>query len=362
VNQLSGYPFDSIVLNGRTVKLSRLAEEKARTSFEAETLAFLTAWLGGEEFFRQQTSGSTGQPKRIALSRKQLVASAQRTMSQLPVRKNDTALVCLDTRYIAGKMMLVRALTHNLRIVAAEPSANPLSRLAEKVDFVAVVPYQMSRMLSESLYEAQHINTILIGGGPVTGQIASALRNLPNAVYATYGMTETASNIALQRLSGPHPDKAFRLLPGIKVYSNKQGCLVIDVPELAEPVVTNDVAELYADGTFRIIGRIDNVINSGGIKIFPEETETIAAVIFEQLGIASEFIIGGLPHPELGQQAVLVMEGPPLEHDAEQLLVLRLKEKLSTSAPRNIYYLPAFKRTPNGKVMRRETLMMLGGG
>ncbi len=359
MSQSFGYSFDHILLNGRTVNLATVAEEKPLTSFEAETLAFIEAWQSGQKFFRQQTSGATGKPKVITLSRKQLVESALRTMSQLPVQQGDTALICLDTRYIAGKMMLVRALTHNLRIVAVEPSANPLGRLIEKVDFVAAVPYQMKRMVDESLSAVMQIKAILLGGSPIPEYLASALSGLPNAVYATYGMTETASNIALQRLSGPHPDKAFRPLPGIEVFINNDSCLVIRVPERTEPVFTNDVAEIFPDGTFRIIGRRDNVINSGGIKIFPEEAETIAALIFEQLGITSDYFIGGMPHYELGQQAALIVEGLPLTPDTEQHLLDALKKELSLRAPRRIYYLPEFKRTPTGKIMRRETLMLL---
>lgn len=359
MNQSPGYSFDSILLNGRTVHLHTLAKEKPLTPFEAETLAFIAAWLSGQSFFRQQTSGSTGKPKLITLSRKQLVTSATRTLSQLPVQQGDTALVCLDTRYIAGKMMLVRALTHNLRIIAVEPAANPLDRLSEKIDLLAAVPYQMKRMIEESLSAVRQIKAILLGGATIPEQLTRALSDLPNVVYATYGMTETASNIALQRLSGPRPDKALRPLPGIAVQVNDMGCLIIEVPELTEPVITNDVAEIFPDGTFRIIGRLDNVINSGGIKIFPEEAEAFAALIFEQLGITSDYFIGGIPHNELGQQAALIIEGLPLTPDTEQHLLDALKKELSLRAPRSIRYLPEFRRTPTGKIMRGETLMLL---
>lgn len=359
MNQSSSYPFDTILLNGREVKLHAVEKERPRTPFEEETLTFLAAWLDGENFFRQPTSGSTGTPKVITLSREQLTASAQRTMSQLPIQQGDTALVCLDTRYIAGKMMLVRALTHNLRIIAVEPSANPLKMVHDPVDLVAVVPYQLNQMLRESHIAVQHIKAILVGGAAVSSQLASEIIGLPGAIYATYGMTETASNIALQRLSGPAPEKGFRPLPGINIKVNEDGCLVIQVPEINEPVITNDVAEIFPDGTFRIAGRKDNVINSGGIKIFPESIEVTVAEILARFHISSEFFIGSLPHPGLGQQAVLIFEGPPLAQETEQLLLRMLRENLNLHAPRSIQYLPEFRRTPNGKIMRRETLALL---
>lgn len=358
----SAYPFDEFLLNGRIVKLNPAAYEKPRTLFEAATLDFISAWLNGEQFFRQQTSGSTGTPRVITLSRQQLIASAQRTMSQIPVSPGDTALVCLDTNYIAGKMMLVRALTHSLRIVAVEPSANPLSRITEQVHFVAVVPYQMLHMMNESLHKVQSLKTILIGGAPAPPQLLRSVKDLSVAVYATYGMTETASNIALQRLSGPASEKAFKPLPGVNIYLNSAGCLVIQLPEFEQPVMTNDAAEIFTDQTFRILGRQDNVINSGGIKIFPETLEEAVAMLFEELGIKQQFIIGGLPHPELGQQAVLIVEGHQLPVDTAKLLLNQLKQTLSIQAPRSIHYLPEFKRTPTGKIIRKETIALLHQG
>lgn len=359
---LFNYSFDYLVLNGREVKLRSTASEKPQTPFEEETLHFISSWINGEKFFHQKTSGSTGTPKIISLSREQLVMSAQRTMSRLPVRSGQTALVCLDTRYIAGKMMLVRALTHNLRIVATEPSGNPLQQVNEPVDFMAVVPLQMSRMMIDSMHALLNISAILIGGAPVSPVLADVLRNLPNNIYATYGMTETASNIALQRLSGPEPETAFHPLPGVEISLNDDACLIIKIPELATPVITRDVAEIFPDGSFRILGRIDHVINSGGIKILPEQCEKVIAAVLSRLGISYDFFVGSLPHHELGQQAVLIMEGRPLPLDTEQLIRNALKKELALRAPRSIFYLPEFKRTPTGKIMRSETLAQLRAG
>ncbi|GIV36201.1 MAG: hypothetical protein KatS3mg032_0580 [Cyclobacteriaceae bacterium] len=263
-----GYTHESILLNGRQLKLASLANEKPRTPFEAETLLFIAAWLKGQRRFAQRTSGSTGKPKTIMLTRRQLAQSARRTLSALPVKPGDTALLCLDPRYIAGKMMLVRAFIHNLPIVAVEPSGNPLAHLEQPVDFTAVVPLQLSRILAESPTALQKIKTVLVGGAPVPPPLAKAIQPLPGAVYATYGMTETASNIALQRLSGANPDRSFRPLPGVTLTLNHRGCLVIRLPDFAKPIVTRDAAEIFPDGTFQILGRLDHVINSGGHKNF----------------------------------------------------------------------------------------------
>lgn len=358
----SGYAYPTILLNGRQVSLTNLAAEQPHSPFEAETLSFLKAWLSGEQVFQQATSGSTGKPKTITLSRHLLHQSAQRTLAALPVKSGQTALVCLDTRYIAGKMMLVRALTANLKIVAIEPAANPIAGLPAPIDFMAVVPLQMHHMIQESITLLRQIQTILIGGAPVPPQLYPAISNLPGAVYATYGMTETASNIALQRLSGPTPDHAFRPLPGVSLQVNDQGCLVIQLPELHQPIITRDVAELLPNGTFRIRGRLDNAVNSGGIKIFPEETEAAIAPLLAGEGVTSAFFTGALPHPILGEQLVLVVEGNPLPPQVEAHILTSSRQLLGYRAPRSIHYLRDFKRTPTGKIMRKETMAMLQHG
>ncbi len=361
MNACKSYTYNSILLNGRQLKLASLANEKPRTPFEAETLLFILAWLKGQRGFAQRTSGSTGKPKTIMLTRRQLVQSARRTLSALPVKPGDTALLCLDPRYIAGKMMLVRALTHNLPIVAVEPSGNPLAHLEQSVDFTAVVPLQLNRMLAESHLALQKVKTVLVGGAPIPAPLSQAIQKLPGAVYATYGMTETASNIALQRLSGTSPDRAFRPLPGVSLTLNHMGCLVIRLPDFDKPIVTRDAAEIFPDGTFRILGRLDHVINSGGIKIFPEEAEQRIAEVLFDLSIERSFFVSSVPHPQLGEQLVLVTEGEPLSEQTEQQLMASLRKELAHKAPRAIYYLKTFVRTPTGKIMRKETAQLLPG-
>jgi O-succinylbenzoic acid--CoA ligase len=354
------YLFTTLELNGREIELTAIRNRSvaARSEFEQSTLSFLEQWLNGQEIFIQQTSGSTGNPTTISLTRSQLTASALRTLTALPVQAGQTALVCLDTRFIAGKMMLVRALVGNLRIVAVEPSSSPLASLSRPVDFTAWVPYQLHNTVrsEDELQRMQNIAVILIGGAPVPTTLANQLTTCTNHIYATYGMTETASHIALQRLSGPEPDRAFKPLPGITISTNKEKCLVISIPEMEREIITRDVAEIYADGSFRIVGRLDFMINSGGIKIFPEELELRIASVLENLGVNRAFFVGSTPHPTLGEQVTLFVEGNPLFAEDERTLQEALRKVLERHAvPRAIRYLPVFDRTPTGKIDRVST-------
>jgi O-succinylbenzoic acid--CoA ligase len=357
------YRFESIRINQREIPLSaiRSGRETGSSAFEKATLHFIRQWLNGTETFRQQTSGSTGPPKEIIISRSQMAASAQRTLNALTITPGSTALVCLNPEYIAGKMMLVRALEFNLGIVAVEPVSDPLQHLPPGLQdvFAAFVPLQLQTMMGIPMRTGQlnRMKAILIGGAPVNEVLAKKIQKLQCPVYATYGMTETLSNIALQKLNGPDKQNYFKTLPGVTVKTDERNCLVIRLPEIAEPVVTKDVAELQADNSFRILGRFDNVINSGGIKIWPEQLEQRCEEVFHTLGINQPFFIGSTPHELLGEQVIMVIESDPLSHDVEAQLIGLLKKDLSPyEMPKQIRYATRFIVTASGKINRRATL------
>lgn len=290
-----------------------------------------------------------------------MIASAARTLKAIGVGEADAALLCLHPDFIAGKMMLVRALAFNLKIEAVEPSSDPLQQVRDDFQngFAAFVPMQLQNMLDnpQRINQLNRMKVILLGGAPVNKTLVKKISTLQCPVFATYGMTETVSNIALQKLNGPDAQKNFTTLPQISVSTDERSCLVIHLPDADLPVITNDVAELVSKTSFRIRGRWDHVINIGGIKINPEELEQQAGVILQAKGIVRPFLIGSLPHEKLGEQPVLIMEGDPLGPEVEAGLIEELKQQLKQhEAPRQIRYLTKFSCTASGKLNRPEIL------
>lgn len=360
----TSYSFDSIILNGQTIGLkSVLAGTAAHTTeFERETLDFLREWLEGKEEFLVKTSGSTGTPKSIHITRKQMEQSARATIKTLNLPEAGTALVCLHTRYVAGKMMIVRALINNMRILAIDPSSNPLEKIPEHhhIDFTALVPLQLQTILHQGLStRLSKINTILIGGAALDHSLRPQINLLKSRVFATYGMTETITHVALQEIKTIEEGNAdyFVTLPGVTISADDRGCLVVAAPYLPEPVITNDIVEIYGQNKFRWLGRIDNIINTGGVKVIPEHIERTIGKIFRDLGITRRFFVAGQRDELLGERIVLFIEGSELSSESQNLLVQEIHAHITTyEAPREIRYSPAFIYTETGKVNTKETL------
>jgi O-succinylbenzoic acid--CoA ligase len=356
------YAYHEIICNHRAVLLDDIlaSRETARSAFEESTFAFIREWLGKAKLFSQFTSGSTGTPKEIILTRTQLRQSTHRTLTALTLTAGDTALVCLDTKYIAGKMMVVRALDGNLKMVATEPSSNPLLNLPVNtpIDFVALVPLQLETIVNDQK-STQLLNSckaVIIGGAAVNPSLHQKISNLACPIYATYGMTETVSHIALQRLNGPDSTDYFLTLPEIGIESDNQGCLIIRHPDFENPIHTNDLVEINSPTQFRILGRADNVINSGGYKIFPEKIEKEVTPHLAEVGIYNSFIAAAKPDALLGQKLILIIEGHPTM-GTKELLLERLKKYLNPfDVPKDILFLPQFERTETGKINRPKTV------
>jgi o-succinylbenzoate---CoA ligase len=352
---------ETIDLNGRDVTLADVVARTIvpATDFEAHTLQFIREWMTGTAQFVLHTSGSTGTPKPIHLTRYQMEASAQATAQALGLQRGYKALVTLDTRYIAGKMMLVRSLVTGMHMVVREPAANPLEKLPPNitVDFTALVPYQV-----EAILESPHamrlgtVGTIIVGGAPLSAPAAERLAALPCHAYLTYGMTETISHIALQRLTTTNTRGIFQALPGITLQTDDRSCLVITVPYLPEKVVTNDRVEIISANEFRWLGRWDNVINTGGFKVNPETIEFQIEKIFHRFEIPNRFFVAGLPDRKFGKKVVLFVEG-----EADEKLKLRIDEATKTIAsgierPKSVIFLPRFVWTATQKLNRKATL------
>jgi O-succinylbenzoic acid--CoA ligase len=310
---------------------------------------FCQEWLEGKSTFTITTSGSTGTPKTIDLRRDQMIASARKTIKALDLREGMTSLICLDVDFIAGKMMIVRSLVAGMKMVVAEPSANPLSKLDSKIDFAAFVPYQLSTIPPLQLDD---IGKIILGGAAITPGLIEKIKKSQAPIYATFGMTETLSHIALQRLNGPNAQDYFEVLDGINIAVDERQCLVIKTDYLDSVVITNDVIELISQTRFRWLGRWDNVINTGGVKVMPEKIEKE----IDLLMLNNRHFVAGIPHGQLGQQVVLVFEGT-LTREEENTVMEELKKKLSRyEIPKQVLYCREFISTSTQKVNRNESM------
>lgn len=351
-----------IWINGRHVSFEKILHDKepSRSPFEEATFSFIREWLSGEENFDLTTSGSTGKPKTISLSRYQMMVSARRTSEKINLQKNSRALVCLDPGFIAGKMMLVRCLTLGLRIMAVDPTANPLIKVPvdKCVQFTAFVPYQVQAVLeSKHPHLLNDLDKILIGGAPLSQSTQEQLDRYLCECYETYGMTETASHVALRLVNTKLKQPYFQVLPGIDIRLDNRGCLVISADYLPESVVTNDLAEIVGEGKFLWLGRWDSIINTGGVKVTPEKVERELEAIFQKNNVHHRFFIAALPDEKLGQKVVLVLEGVQFSSEliSQSLTVLR-----STSSPyevpKEVYSIPRFVTTETQKIDRIQTL------
>jgi o-succinylbenzoate---CoA ligase len=353
------YPFESIRFNGRDVRIADILNGSVppQSPFESSSFLFIKQWYGGDEFFAQPTSGSTGAPKTISIARTSMVASAKLTQQALQLKTEDSALLCLDPNYIAGKMMIVRAFETGMKLIAVEPSLNPFEKLSHQqpVDFTALIPAQLSAVLHSKTQNRLHeIRNIIIGGAPLNEKAIKMVSGFRSRIYATYGMTETVSHIALQPVNGPEASEYFKVLPGIRIGTTESGCLTINVPFLDEEIATNDIVEIKSANEFKWLGRSDNVINSGGVKIIPEIVESQIANVFIDIDLMNRFVISSIPDPVFGDQLVLLVEGNlPISGE-------RLRSALQQALPR--YHIPKqivvnakLVMAENGKINRDET-------
>lgn len=312
---------------------------KEGEEFEKPVGDFLLDWFDSKNSIEMQTSGTTGEPKLINVSKQAMVDSALATGDFFDLQPGNKALQCLPVKFVAGKMMLVRAMILGLDLEFVAPSSHPLRNNEIDYDFVAMVPLQSQN----SLPELKSVKKMIVGGAAINKALEKQLLKLPTEVYETYGMTETITHIAARKLG----EKAFTVLPNVTISYDDRNCLVIHAPRISdEVIITNDIVELVNENQFIFIGRMDNVINSGGIKLHPEQIEEkLASKIHQRFFIASK------PDNELGEKVVLVIEGEKEEFDDTLYETLDKYEK-----PKEIIFFPRFKETGSGKIMRKETI------
>lgn len=332
-------------LNGKSFSYLELLSEalyliENGQLFEKAIAKFLLQWLNNESFVFVSTSGSTGKPKQIVLQKAAMMASAKATGLFFNLQPKTTALLCLSADYIAGKMMLVRAITLGLHLDTTSPSSYPLQ--SKKFDFVAMVPMQVSN----SLQQLHLVKILLIGGTKVSYQLTKSILETNCNAFESYGMTETISHIAIKKIG----EKPFTILPNVAISTDERNCLVIEAVELSkDKIITNDSVEIVNPTQFILKGRFDNVINSGGIKIFPEEIEEKLAKY-----IAVPFFIAGLPDEKYGEKVILVIEGKFFE-----ILSSIFSDISKYQIPKEIVFIDKFVETETNKINRKKTLEKL---
>jgi len=341
-----------IIINGEKVGSDQVTEglnNPALADWEHELFLFLNEWFSDSTCVLAHTSGSTGEPKPIELPKSVMRKSAERTIAYFNLQKNNKLLLSLPCRYIAGKMMVVRAIVGQMNLATRDPSTDFGFLSDETYDFAALVPNQVVKILEQSSGEQmlQNIRNLLIGGSAVSAELEKRIAPLNSRIVSTYGMTETASHVAIRELSGTAKSDLYHCLAGITVSVQENGCLQIHLSDFDEPLNTNDLAELQSSKSFRILGRADSVIISGGIKYSPEFIEKkLEKLVFQP------FVISSVADEKLGEKLVLVIEGTPFDTTE---LDNRIQAVLSAfERPKSILFLRHFPLTQSGKVKRAE--------
>ena len=277
---------------------------------------FLAQWNDTSDVIEVHTSGSTGKPKRLLVEKRRMVNSARITCDFLGLKEGDSALLCMPLDYIAGKMVVVRSQVSHLHLISVMPSSHPLKDVTQPIDFAAMVPLQVYSSMQEPAERERllSIRHLIIGGGAIDDSLESQLQQFPNAVWSTYGMTETLSHIALRRISGENSSLWYSPLDGVDVSLSSDSCLEIYAPQVnPEKLHTNDIAELRTlpDGSkeFRILGRKDNVIDSGGIKIQAEEVERLL-----RPHLSCGFMITKVSDARLGEAVTILIESDDVDN------------------------------------------------
>lgn len=311
---------------------------------------FLTRWFDDSPFMTVQTSGSTGVPKSLTVRKQQMMQSARLTCEYLDLKEGDTVLLCMNLRYIGAMMVVVRALVAGLNLIVRPASGHPLSDVNVPLRFTAMVPLQVYNTLQvpEERERMKQVEVLIIGGGAVDEALLAEIRQLPGAVYSTYGMTETLSHIALRRLNGVSASEHYDPFSSVTLSLSSEGTLVIEAPLVCDEVLqTNDMARIFPDGSFMILGRKDNVINSGGIKIQTEELEDKLRAL-----ISLPFAITFVADERLGQAVVLLIDSRMRGN------VVNLRSKIETCfstyyRPQYVFLTEEIPHTGNGKIDRK---------
>lgn len=316
-------------------------------------LSFYQDWCSERTHILNRTSGSTGQPKDLSVSKDKMRLSASRTNAFFGNNEHTLMLLCLPAAYIAGRMMVVRALQAGSRLICTRPALNPMKRITADmpIQFAAFTPAQVAEIRKDphSFELFRKISTVILGGAPLSPQLRDFLHaeaGPGQKIYETYGMTETLSHIAVKNIK----ESAFRCVSAdIQLSCDNNGCLHIQDKQLLDaPLQTRDRVTLHADGSFIWLGRMDFVINSGGIKIHPEELEKHLSAHPQLTGL--NYYIGKKADEHFGEVPVLYIESAPFVFRIEEMQGLIARNTF----PREIIFRPVFQYTENGKIKRES--------
>ena len=339
----------SLTLNGITYLREEILSFLKNKSEYTGLYIFLSQWFNGDTHIKVYTSGSTGKPKELIVRKEQMMQSARLTCEFLNLKKGDTALICMSMDYIAGKMMAVRALVAGLDLHFITPCGHPFEMVEKQFRFVAMVPLQVFNSLQviEEKERLRRTDILIIGGGAIDPLLEEELKNFPGEIYCTYGMTETLSHIALRRINGPKAAHSYYPFSSVNLSLSSEGTLLIDAPLVSdERLVTNDIAEIHADGSFDILGRKDNTINSGGVKIQIEQVEAKLKPLLK-----TPFAVTSQLHPKFGEIVVLLVV-PPVN---TEILKDEMAKLLSPyQIPKKIIVVDAIPQTGSGKISRTK--------
>nr|WP_299126945.1 AMP-binding protein [uncultured Winogradskyella sp.] len=341
-----GYTYDNLI------ELAYNLIKEGET-YEKSIGNFLTDWLNDNDDIAVNTSGSTGKPKVIRLKKQAMVNSALATGKFFNLEPGSSALHCLPSHYIAGKMMLVRAMVLGLEMDYIEPRSKLKLDRTKHYGFCAMIPLQ----LKNSLDHIKNIDTIIVGGTKVNVPLLETISTSKLKVYETYGMTETVTHVAVRQLQSKvlKGETYFKALPNVMFAQDERQCLIVNAKKLVnEALVTNDVVDLKSEFSFELLGRFDNVINSGGVKLFPEQIEEKLQSVIED-----RFIIAGQADEDLGERLVLIIENPRETVESINNKIKRVKGLAKFEVPKQICIVDKFVETVNGKIQRAKTLDLI---
>lgn len=341
-----------LTINGKKLQGEAIVQfciESGREDIQQLGL-FVKEWLKDAPIIELKTSGSTGEPKSIVVEKNQMLASAAMTAEYFGFQKGQTALLCLPVHYIAGKMMVVRAMLSGLNLLCVPPSGDPLPALplGVMIDFAPLLPMQLHISASTTSL----VKRILLGGAPIDPLLENQLQSFSSEIFHGYGMTETLSHVALRRVNGQQRSDLYEALNGIDFETDDRDCLIINAPFLNESVITNDVVALHSSTSFMWKGRADFVVNSGGVKLYPEEIERKVAEF-----LPYRFFFAGVPDERFGERLCIFIEGNPIPEEELKYLTELLRNHLDKyEYPRDFIFVPDFQFTTSGKINRVATV------
>ncbi|WP_428070299.1 AMP-binding protein [Chryseobacterium gambrini] len=340
-----------MLIDFKNLNINQLSFE---TEFEIRVKNFLNEWFSDSDTVKVQTSGSTGTPKVFDIEKSRMMNSAEMTCDFLGLQEGDTALICLPVEYISGKMMVVRSMMWKLKLIVADPSVKPVETLDQKIDFCAMTPLQVENSL-DKLYL---IKNLIIGGAAVSEDLKKKMQEALKTsdsetfIFETYGMSETLSHIGLKQIL-PESEEYFTVFENVEISLDARNCLTIYAPKLNPDILqTNDLVEIKNKKQFKFLGRIDNVINSGGAKIFPEQLEALV-----KKEIPNEVVFLGIDDVSLGQKLIAVIEGEKSDDLIKKIREIQFEK--SFHKPKEIIFVEKIPRTPNGKISRKELLKLI---